>query len=152
MGADVPMCFYGQASFVQNIGNALTPCRIPNNLHAVLIFPHQHSSTPAIFSKFNQNFSTSIAPLPPFTDDNFIEFLKKQRNDLTTAAIKNTPIVECILSALNSIDTCILSRMSGSGSSCFGLFKDSIEAAKQANKISKAHPDWWVKYITLNEN
>ena len=37
----------------------------------------------------------------------------------------------------------LLSRMSGSGATCFGLFQNGTEAERAAAAIRAAHPGWW---------
>jgi 4-diphosphocytidyl-2-C-methyl-D-erythritol kinase len=38
----------------------------------------------------------------------------------------------------------ILSRMSGSGASCFALFRSIAERDAAAARIADDHPDWWL--------
>jgi 4-diphosphocytidyl-2-C-methyl-D-erythritol kinase len=42
-----------------------------------------------------------------------------------------------------------LARMSGSGATCFALFKTPGEAAAAAWLIQAAHEDWWVRPATI---
>ena len=42
-----------------------------------------------------------------------------------------------------------LSRMSGSGATCFGLFADFELAKSAANNISTDNPNWWVQPVIL---
>ena len=75
--------------------------------------------------------------------------IKKGENDLTQSAIETTPIIQYILHHLSEIEDCKLARMSGSGSSCFGLFDNKNEAQKAATTLQKEKPDWWVQQIVL---
>jgi 4-diphosphocytidyl-2-C-methyl-D-erythritol kinase len=85
----------------------------------------------------------------PDTDENFIGFIKQQHNDLTDTACAITPVIQDSLSMLSAQSGCELARVSGSGSSCFGIF-DSAENAKVAAAfIQKEKPDWWVRPVTL---
>jgi 4-diphosphocytidyl-2-C-methyl-D-erythritol kinase len=34
--------------------------------------------------------------------------------------------------------------MSGSGSTCFGIYPDQNAASAAQSRISASHPDWWV--------
>jgi 4-diphosphocytidyl-2-C-methyl-D-erythritol kinase len=39
--------------------------------------------------------------------------------------------------------------MSGSGATCFALFKDCRSAARAKKAILRAHPAWWAKTCVL---
>jgi 4-diphosphocytidyl-2-C-methyl-D-erythritol kinase len=43
----------------------------------------------------------------------------------------------------------LLARMSGSGATCFGLFESDTAAARAADAIRAAHPEWWAVATTL---
>ena len=54
-----------------------------------------------------------------------------------------------MLSFLDNLENCLLSRMTGSGPTVFGLFKNSVDA-RNANKIfKKKYPNWWSKVTSL---
>ncbi len=42
-----------------------------------------------------------------------------------------------------------VSRMSGSGATCFGLFESAQAASAAAAQLQSGHPAWWVKAATL---
>jgi 4-diphosphocytidyl-2-C-methyl-D-erythritol kinase len=67
---------------------------------------------------------------------------REGRNDLERSAIAQVPQIADVMVALRC-EGAWLSRMSGSGATCFGLFEDgeSCEAASAA--IAQAQPDWW---------
>ena len=44
----------------------------------------------------------------------------------------------------------MLSRMTGSGTTVFGLFEDEAHAALAAEFLTEAEPGWWVRGVTLN--
>ena len=71
----------------------------------------------------------------------WIDYLKKARNDLQESAISATPIIQ---SALDMLSDALLARMSGSGATCFGIYPDSQSAATAAIRISSQKPDWWI--------
>lgn len=49
-----------------------------------------------------------------------------------------------MISTLESQEGSILSRMSGSGVSCFGIFNSEENAKAAAVNIGKKQPEWWV--------
>ncbi|MEI9932087.1 MAG: hypothetical protein WDM89_16485 [Rhizomicrobium sp.] len=52
-----------------------------------------------------------------------------------------------VLEALAVTPDVLLARMSGSGATCFGIFRDETSAAKAAELVSTAHPAWWVQAV-----
>lgn len=152
LGADVPVCFAQTTSFVEGIGEKITPIKINEKLYAALVHPNQHSNTAEIFKDFKQNFSNSIDMAAQLNIGNMLSFIENKRNDLTDAATSNTPVINDVFSALQNQSDCILTRMTGSGSCCFGLFDSSESAQKAAEEIQQEHPAWWVKKTVLNTN
>lgn len=146
LGADVPVCYYAQSCFFEGIGDIITLIENAPNLHAVLVYPNEHSSTPEIFKNFDQSFS-STQKLSQNND--LLEFIKKGSNDLTAAAIKTTPSIEQVLKQITLTEGSALSRMSGSGSCCFGLYQTEKSAQAAAKKIQKERPKWWIRPVLL---
>jgi len=149
LGADVPACFYGQSCLVEGIGEHISP--LPTQqLHALLVYPDTHCSTAQIFKNLNGEFSTTIKIDRNFsTAHDLISFIKDQRNDLASPAMAEFPeIIQC-LTILEEQNNSLLTRMSGSGSTCFNLFENIEDAEKSAHIIQQKYPDWWVKPVTL---
>ena len=76
--------------------------------------------------------------------DEFRTFLLGQCNDLTKCAAELTDKVQDVLNALReqgSDDA----DMSGSGSTCWGLFETESSARLAAEAIAQDQPDWWVR-------
>jgi 4-diphosphocytidyl-2-C-methyl-D-erythritol kinase len=57
--------------------------------------------------------------------------------------------VDDALAALRATPGCLLSRMSGSGATCFGLYANEPAAAAAAQAIAGGRPAWWVRATTL---
>ena len=82
--------------------------------------------------------------------DQFIDYLKRQRNDLQTIAIKKHPEINKVLATIEETEDVLLSRMSGSGSTCFGLYRNQDIAKKAVTYISKKSDKWWIKFSKIN--
>lgn len=67
--------------------------------------------------------------------------LARLRNDLEPAATSLQPVIGEVIAALDTTPGCLLTRMSGSGATCFGLFADA-EAARCASAAVQ-RPGWW---------
>ena len=65
------------------------------------------------------------------------------RNDLEPPAIALCPEIDEIRAVLRA-QLPLLSRMSGSGASCFALFRTVGERDAAAARIADDHPGWWL--------
>ncbi len=73
----------------------------------------------------------------------FARLLAGRGNDLSAAAIALCPEIALVLEMLAGCRGALLSRMSGSGATCFALFADATEAAAAAAGIRQQRPNWW---------
>ncbi|MAZ76067.1 MAG: 4-(cytidine 5'-diphospho)-2-C-methyl-D-erythritol kinase [Micavibrio sp.] len=151
IGADVPMCFASETCQIKNAGELIKKAPKLPSMNTVLVHPNSHCSTVKIF-KINKSYSPNTVSIPDVisNQEELLSFLKTTRNDLTNAALKNTPAIKEILNALNKQDGIALSRMSGSGSACFGIFKTQNNATNAAEIIKNLHPEWWVQAVTIS--
>ena len=150
LGADVPICLAGRAAFVGGIGEKISPAPPLPEAWLVLANPGVAQSTPAVFKARSGDFS----PPAPFDDtlktvSQLADLLKARRNDLTAAALSLSPEIAAVLSALERAEECLLSRMSGSGATCFGLFASADQARLAATEIAQEQPGWWVHSARL---
>jgi 4-diphosphocytidyl-2-C-methyl-D-erythritol kinase len=65
------------------------------------------------------------------------------RNDLEPAARAAAPVIGEVLDLLGSLPGVSLSRMSGSGATCFALFERVEERDAGAARIAASNPQWW---------
>ena len=81
----------------------------------------------------------------------FIEMLIKDKNDLQELVEKKIyPSVLKLINTIHSQNGCIISRMTGSGSACFGVFKSKKTAKQASNKlknISKVLVRYYKNYL-----
>lgn len=152
LGADVPVCLGNTAARMQGIGEAITPLPGLPCLYAVLVNPGIALDTPDVFSTLSQKNNTPMPEdIPRGLDATaFIDWLRGMRNDLETPAIAMAPRIAEVLGVLNVTAGCRLARMSGSGSSCFGLYADHETAFSAAGRLKEEHPAWWITATQLN--
>jgi len=152
LGADVPMCLFPRTLRARGIGDRLDAVELPA-LAAVLVNPRVPVSTPEVFGALNRRENAPMpAELPGFVDSvALIDWLAEQRNDLERAAIRIEPLVATVLAAIGGTSACLLSRMSGSGATCFGLYADAGAAAAGAARLKAERPEWWVVEATLGD-
>jgi len=144
LGADVPVCLQAKASYMRGIGEQISPAFIPS-LFMVLVNPNQPLLTKAVFSHFNANFSESLTPPSFASTEDFIAFLAARHNALQAPAMQIMPEIGVIVEAISSTQHCLLVRMSGSGATCFGLFRNKEEAEQAALALKQQYPHWWVE-------
>lgn len=146
LGADVPVCLKGRAVRMGGIGERLGALPTLPPLPALLVNPGVEISTPEVFRRLARRDNPPMAELPAGLDTPkaLAEWLATQRNDLEAPARSIAPQVGEVLERLAALPSCMLSRMSGSGATCFGLFPGQGDARRAAEAISAERPDWWV--------
>ena len=152
LGADVPFCYSGKTALVTGIGENIKFTKNLKEYFVLLVNPKIEVSTKEIFN--NINFKDI-----PFKEDKIIlsnliklEFFKDRFNHLENYAIRQFKIIGEILSHLSKIKGSVLSRMTGSGATCFALF-DCIEDLEEAEYLTtKRFKDCWIKSTKLKNN
>ena len=146
LGADVPVCLASKSTRMQGIGDMLTPVTLPA-LHIVMVNPRVEVSTPDVFARLDRKDNHPMPEVLPKWPDSlaFVDWLGTQRNDLQNPAAKAAPEVAAVLVALALSPEVLLSRMSGSGATCFGVYPDRLAAEAAAAQLAQSNPWWWVK-------
>lgn len=152
-GADVPVCVDPRARMMRGIGERLGPALGLAPLAAVLVNPGVALESRAVFGRMGLRPGQDHAPAPHpdvgGDGGSLLDTLRRTRNDMEDAAGVLAPVVPHVLAVLGAGRGCRLARMSGSGSTCFGLFPDCRAAGRAAKAIRRSHPDWWVKATLL---
>ena len=141
LGADVPVCLGSTPARMGGIGEhlaaapGLPPCGM------VLVNPGVGVPTPAVFRARGPGFSP-MPELPPRweTASDMARDLAPIGNDLQAAAIGLCPVIADVLAWLRARPGCLLTRMSGSGATCFALFAHDGAAALAAQDVPAG---WW---------
>jgi len=152
LGADIPACFECRPVMMEGIGDILSPVAMDEEIPVVLVNPQKFCPTADVFKGWDGAFAEPVNNmLENITSrDDLVGFLKAHDNVLTHAAVKIVPEIAFVLDALAHQQGCMLSRMSGSGATCFGLFSDQDSAMQAAENIAMRHPTWWVRAGLLN--
>jgi 4-diphosphocytidyl-2-C-methyl-D-erythritol kinase len=144
LGADVPICLDGRASFVGGIGEEIAPVPALPAGALLLVNPLVETPTPAIFKARQGAFSSparwSSAPRDAAA---LADLLSARKNDLAEPATRLAPVVADVLAAIDVTENRLLARMSGSGATCFGLFANLADAEAAHDQIKAQHPAWW---------
>jgi 4-diphosphocytidyl-2-C-methyl-D-erythritol kinase len=149
LGSDIPVCLHGKTAFMSGRGEVIKNAPTLPSCWVVLVNPGVSLSTPEVFKARQKILKKNYSQpgqffVTPTTTSKLANLLKKRSNDLTEAAISLQPVINEALIALQVTDGVLLTRMSGSGATCFGIYDDSFSAKLAAKKISFNYPNWWV--------
>lgn len=145
LGADVPACVDSHTVYARGIGTKMIP--IASSLEdtpILLINPRVPLATGPVFKAWDG----VDRGLLPFSDARTMAL--NGRNDLTAPAISLCPVIGDVLEALEQTDAW-LTRMSGSGATCFALY-DTTDTRDAASQFIRArYPEWWQMSGKLRE-
>lgn len=150
LGSDVPVCFSSRAALMRGRGDELSPLERLPELPAVLINPGVALGSGEVFAALDAHTLPETHKRPAIgrstfeSADELVEFIRATGNDLEVAAIKLAPAVADVRSVISSADGCRIAQMSGSGSTCFGIFHEQKQADMAARNLAKKYPEWWV--------
>ena len=138
------MCLAGTPLLAKGIGEDITPLADFPALPVVLVNPLVAVSTPVVFRALaNKTNPPLVAPHRAGTAAEWISAIATMRNDLQLPAEGLEPVIGTVCKALTEAGSA-LTRMSGSGATCFGLFDSDVRAAATARALSEAYPGWYV--------
>ncbi|MDD4617158.1 MAG: 4-(cytidine 5'-diphospho)-2-C-methyl-D-erythritol kinase [Alphaproteobacteria bacterium] len=151
-GQDVPVCVKVENTYMTATGVMPAP-KLPR-ADVVLINPGKGLPTPAVYKSYREN-GDKFAPLnrlekQPETVDDLVSALKARSNSLYAPALRLMPEINEIITVLEATGECLLSRMSGSRASCFGIYPDVTAAKSAAAQIRAVRPRWWVETGVIN--
>ena len=128
IGSDVPACIMGNSLKLCGIGEKLRKIYVAENYKFLLIYPNKKLSTKNVFNKFSFKSVKKTKPM----------YFNKIRifNSLDFTSQSIEPEIKNILNILKSFEKIIAFGMSGSGSSCFGIFRKSQDFLND-NKFEK---------------
>ena len=150
LGADIPVCMHWRLQRMQGIGEKNSFVVSPDSLWIVLLNNGDRVPTSTVFQGISQNEFSSLVNIPRLNDKSIlIKFLKSTGNDLEKAAIKMYPVIENLIDSFHKTSGCLISRMSGSGSTCFGLYEKKVEAEKAKKHLLNKFPNAWIKVAKI---
>jgi 4-diphosphocytidyl-2-C-methyl-D-erythritol kinase len=144
LGADVPVCMTSGVVRMQGIGEDISAIAGVEPRAMILVNPGVSVSTPTVFRALSTKNGSGVDAQ---TSDAW-DWIAAQRNDLEVPAIAAEPTIADVLSEITDTGA-ELARMSGSGATCFGIYATEAALEEAAEKIARAHPDWWVQTTRL---
>ncbi len=113
-------------------------------LHFLLVYPKIRCSSRDVYSKVKKYSSKSNFSLKKINSKSrFIDFLIGKNNDLQLIVTKKHPIIGMIIREIRKNKGCYFSRITGSGSVCYGVFKSKKEAFNALKRVKSKYPKYW---------
>ena len=142
IGSDLRLFFF-RHSFQKNLKKILR-FKKQYTFYFILVYPNINCSTKQIYSKvkkFNFLLKDDLSKIS--SKKKYLQFLKKETNDLQSIVEKKYPKIKKILDLIKMQKNCLFSRMTGSGSVCFGVFLNKKSAKLSLRVIKKKIPNNW---------
>ena len=142
IGSDLRLFFFNH-SFQKNLKKIIL-FKKKYTFYFILVYPNIKSSTKQVFSKVKK-FSPplKIDPSKIISKNKYNRFLINESNDLQKIVEKKHKKIQSILNLIRLQKNCLFSRMTGSGSVCFGAFLNRKSASLGLNAIKKKFPNYW---------
>ena len=142
IGSDFKIFFYKQG-FLKNLKNIVS-AKKNQKLYFLLAQPKVKCSTYEIYSKVKKYSKKKKLNFYKInTKSNFIDYIFNNKNELQSIVEEKYPIVKKLLTEISFERGCYFSRMSGSGSVCYGLFNNERAVKKALIKIKTKYPKFW---------
>ena len=139
LGADVPMCLESRPLIARGIGEEIEPVPELPAFAMVLANPLKGVSTPEVFRRLTVKNNPALN-LPGAAG--WLAAIDAARNDLEPPARELVPEIAAISTMLQARGA-LLTRMSGSGATCFGIFSTMAAARQAAAALHDERPDWY---------
>jgi len=145
IGSDVRIFLY-QQGFISNL-KKIYSFQKKHSLYFLLVYPIIKCSTKYIYSKvrkFSQKSDFSFKKIE--TKNKFIKLLINENSNLQSIVENKYPTIKRLIIEIRQRKGCYFSRMTGSGSVCYGVFKSKKSAKAALNIIKVKYPKYssWV--------
>lgn len=143
LGSDFGL-FYHNRGFLKNL-KTVKKINKSYSLYFLLVYPRINCSTKEVYSKVKNYTKKQDYLNKDFKKkDDFINHLKNCNNDLQSIVEKKHPIIKNLLKDINERKGCYFSRMTGSGSACYGLFSNEDSSKAALKKLRKRYPKFLI--------
>lgn len=144
LGADVPACVHSRTARGEGVGGTLgfpDPGALPG-MNVLLVNPGVAVSTASVFAAWD-GIDRGMLDTGPL-----LAAACAGRNDLQAPATAICPEIHRVLSTLRSFDGTQIVRLSGSGATCFALFRPGFAVDATLRAVAW-DPCWWVRTAQL---
>jgi len=145
IGSDIPFFFMEKACLVSGIGESLKPLKIAYDMWLVIGFPGFSISTEKVYQALDLELTNLKARVNmPFGLEGENEQYGgrwKLINDLEAPVFVWYPLLKGFCEKLRVLGA-LEARMTGSGSSIFGVFNEREAATTAMSEVQKQSPEW----------
>ena len=143
IGSDTKLFFY-KRGFLKNLTTVIK-LKNKEKLHFLLVYPYIRCSTKKVYSKLKSfSTSTNLQKDKTLLEKKFLNFIKSKQNDLQKVVEIQHPKIKNLIKEIQRTSGCVFSRMTGSGSVCYGVYKSKKKASFAARQIKSKYPRYWV--------
>ena len=139
LGSDVPACIESKDLKLKGYGKKIFRNKLHDDFYFLVINPNIQLSTRDIFIYFDDMKNNKIERTNIFWDNINIQ------NSLLKPAIKLAPEISSIINSLANSKKIVAYGMTGSGSSCFGIFKNLNDINASLKYFNKRYFIWFGK-------
>ena len=144
IGFDVPIGLERKNTFLTGKKNKILRIQNQFNLNMLIVYPNIICSTRKIYKENKiRGLGKQQFYFSKIKAKNLVYYLKDKKNDLEKTVIKIYPRIGKIIDYIESIKGCIFSRITGSGSSCIGIFSNRRNAILAQKLIRSKYPKYW---------
>jgi len=140
-GSDLRLFFYNQG-VLQNLEKVIK-FKKKYNLFFLVVYPNIKCSTKEVYSKVKNYNKKKVLKHIYKNKVALINHIFNLKNDLQSIVEKKYPVIQKLLLNISNEKGCYFSRMTGSGSACYGLFKDKRSSKVALKRLRKKYPKFW---------
>jgi 4-diphosphocytidyl-2-C-methyl-D-erythritol kinase len=140
LGADISFFLQSNNAFVEGIGDVVKPVVLHETYYILLVNPGlEVSAKDAYKSCSEEDFSEKIV----CDNQNIKNEILTLKNGLERGVRKEHSEINDLLTIIKKQNNCLVSRMSGSGATCFGLFCTMDDLYEAEQQLKKIFPNYW---------
>ena len=142
LGSDLRLFFHEQG-FLDNL-KSVRCFKKKYRLYFLLVYPNIKCSTKNIYSRVKKYSPKTKYNFNKIKNKRkFIDLLLSKNNDLQSIVETKYPVIKKLILQIKKNKGCYFSRITGSGSVCYGVFKSETAAKSALNRIRYKYPQYW---------
>lgn len=144
-GADVPVCIDSGPAWMEGRGERVASLPSLPESWLLLVNPGVPVRTSEVFAKLRRRSGLGVErPAAAFEDVHALTwFLRSTANDLEDPAKNIAPEIGEVLEEIGKLPKTLLTRMSGSGATCFAIFANHDDTCSALASLQLRRPAWW---------